>query len=198
MSAALEAYVAFITEQLERAKEVIKIVDDLKQMVTPLSLNTALGYYTEVCTALNTECRRKTIELENLRLDMTAWMGKNTVDLRKQFVIDLGKTAAYKVSKAELEDEVRSMFPHEYRAYREKEIELEAIVAWCERALHQLSRHESILTQTGQNLRTEVRSLGLEVRLNKAMDAPPSTATSSGAVPIRAFRRQLQGQQPEG
>lgn len=180
-----DAYLDFVSQQVAAAENVISLIDDLKREVTPLRINTALAHFTNVSVALNSESHRKSKHLEYLEEELQAWMDARIIRIREQFVEDLGKSAAYKISAKEIESAARAGDPEEYKRLRSQIIDLQAEVSWCNRTLIQLNKHGDILEQIGNNMRSEIRSLGVENRMNKPDMQIRSFKNQGVGVPVR-------------
>jgi len=154
-----------VNSQIEDFRKYSKLVDTMTNEVTPFEINSALACYTDVGVALNGEYQRKKIEHNKLLRLFEEWYDEKLVETRKRLQEE-STSKSIKASLKEIESELRYNNKEKYYELQEQITEAESSVSFVLRLIDQWKKHSDILINLSQNMRTELRSLSIENRVN--------------------------------
>lgn len=162
----IEDYIKFVEKTIENHKKIGDLIRN--DEIHPRELNTALGYYFNSNLALNAEYQRAKIEQAELEISFEEWWDKKFEEAKTQVrnEYEEGK-GSIKPAVKEFDTRTRSNNRVEYTSWKRKLTTAEAKTRFLLRLLETFKKYDSILVTLSNNMRTEMRTLSLEDRMNK-------------------------------
>ena len=165
----VDSYIAFVNDMIDKYKKIGELIDTDSQTVTPEKINSALSLYYNVSLALIAEYQRAKITYEAMSIDFQNWKDKNFEEA-KMTVLAEYEDKKIKPSVTEFETRARTLHEEEY-AYRTMELqEAESRMRFLLRMLDTLNKYDSILTAISYNMRSELKALSLDDRMNASVE----------------------------
>jgi hypothetical protein len=154
----------YIKTQIEIFKKGIHLINDEKD-ISPSLLNEALANFTHVNIVINIEYQKIRKKLKNLEVELGLWWDEKFVEVRRE-LNDPSLAASKWLSKSELESETRSRYKEEYKDLEQKKNNLDAQRSFIQRMTEIWKTHGNILITLSNNMRQEMRSIGVSERAN--------------------------------
>ncbi len=161
----LTEYVQFIVQEVDKYKKATVLVDQDADEVTPKTINTALSNYGTINLMLIAEYNRKKAELRQVEMDYEEWYDKKFSAIRQEMTSKV-ESKSIKISVKEIETEVRVQNTQEYKEWQAKIFKAEQQVSFFRRMLEMWKKMDSILINISYNMRSEMKSLSLDDRMN--------------------------------
>jgi hypothetical protein len=158
-------YINFVNEQVEKYKKNLKLIDENVNEVTPHMINTALSSYGTINLMLIAEYNRKKTEFRQVEMDYEEWWDEKFSTMRKEMQEGI-ESKSVKIGMKEVEIEVRVKYKEEYKEWQSKLFKAEQQISFFQRLLDLWKRMDNTLTQISFNMRSELKSLSLDNRLN--------------------------------
>ena len=158
-------FLDYVKNAIQKFGEIGKLVR--KGQVHPEEINYALAMYMETSLILNAEYQRiKMIHLD-LEEDYKRWYDEK-FDEAKERVIQEYKAngTTTKPNLKEIEIRLRNYYRKQYDDYQKKLKVANAEVRFLLRVLETYKKYDNILTNLSQNMRSEMKALSLENRVN--------------------------------
>lgn len=165
----VDSYIVFVNDMIDKYKKIGELIDTDSQTVTPEKINSALSLYYNVSLALIAEYQRAKITYEAMSIDFQNWKDRNFEEA-KATVLAGYEDKKIKPSVTEFETRARTLHEEEY-AYRTMELqEAESRMRFLLRMLDTLNKYDSILTAISYNMRSELKALSLDDRMNASVE----------------------------
>lgn len=161
-------YVDYVETQLTVYKNATELIQDGNGEITPSEINKSLGEYSRVQVGLIAEYKRLQAQQQKMQNEFTLWWDEKFVEKRRE-LNPTSSPASKWLSKYEVESEVRVANKTEYLQRKEALDDMEARVSFLKGLLDAWKRHGDIIVSLSHNMRSELRSLSLEDRSNKAV-----------------------------
>lgn len=158
----VDTYVSYVEETIRKFGKTAKLIH--KEEIRPQELNYSLASYLEVNIGLIAEFQRAIAEKVDFESQYEEWWDKKFSEKRKEMVAETSSKG--KIAVKEIDVEVRLAYPEEYQVWETKHQELTAKVNFLERLVELYKKYDSVLTTLSSNMRSELRSLNLESRMN--------------------------------
>jgi hypothetical protein len=165
--AAIVEYVKFVKDRVEKYKRVSSLVEGNE--VNPATLNRALAEYSNVNLALIGEYKRLKADVFRLELDYQEWWDKKFSQARRDLISEF-ESKTVKVSLEEIKTQTRTTNREKYRDWQEQIFAAKEKVSFMLRMIDNWKKMDSILIALAHNMRSEIRSLSLESRINSDRD----------------------------
>lgn len=166
----LEDYVQFVNDHVAKYHEYTELVRDAIE-ITPEVINTALVNYGKVYDMLIAEYYRKKADLKEVEMGYQEWWDEKFCKVRSDInKYDIAGTKW--LSRQEIESEVRNQNRDDYKDWQAKLFKAEQETNFLSRKLEQWKKLDTILINISYNMRSELKSLSLENRMNKRLDQP--------------------------
>ena len=163
-------YIEFVNDHVARYHQYTELVRDAIE-ITPEVINTALVNYGKVYDMLIAEYYRKKADLKEVQMNYEEWWDDKFCTVRRD--INKYDVAGTKwLSKQEIESEVRNQNKEEYKKWQSQLFKAEQESNFLSRKLEQWKKLDNILINISFNMRSELKSLSLENRMNKRLDNP--------------------------
>lgn len=179
----IESYIQFVEKMIGEYKKIGNLVDDQTNEITSERINTALSLYYNITLALNAEYQRQKINYESESIDFKIWEDEK-FEVAKQEVLDEYFDTKIKPSVKEFETRLRTKFKSEWKDRTLSLTAADARVRFLLRMMDTLQRYDSILTTISYNMRSELRSLSLDGRMNATPEGVMSNKTRGERVPV--------------
>ena len=165
----VDSYIAFVNDMIDKYKKIGELIDTDSQTVTSEKINSALSLYYNVSLALIAEYQRAKITYEAMSIDFQNWKDKNFEEAKATVLAEY-EDKKIKPSVTEFETRARILHEEEY-AYRTMELqEAESRMRFLLRMLDTLNKYDSILTAISYNMRSELKALSLDDRMNASVE----------------------------
>ena len=165
----VDSYIAFVNDMIDKYKKIGELIDTDSQTVTPEKINSALSLYYNVSLALIAEYQRAKITYEAMSIDFQNWKDRNFEEAKATVLAEY-EDKKIKPSVTEFETRARTLHEEEY-AYRTMELqEAESRMRFLLRMLDTLNKYDSILTAISYNMRSELKALSLDDRMNASVE----------------------------
>lgn len=161
----IEQYVKYVSETIGKCNEMGNLVNELEGAVTPQRLNTALAKYFDISSWLIAEYQRQKIVYEAEKREFDFWKDEMFEQAKRQVIYEYAETKV-KPSVTEFETRARTMHKDEYEAKLSSLETSEARMRFLLRMTDLMKSYDSILTTLSSNMRQEMRSLSLDMRMN--------------------------------
>lgn len=161
----VEDYIKFVEETIENYRKVGDLVRE--DEVRPQDLNRALAYYFNSNLALAAEYQRAKIEEAELQIQYEEWWDNVFEKARETIRKEYEESKSIKPAVKEYETRARTANRVEFSSWKRKLTKAEAKTRFLLRLLETFKKYDSILTALSNNMRSEMRSLSLEDRMNR-------------------------------
>jgi len=172
----VDRYVNYVQDQIKKMVSGLEVIDSRTEEITPNKINTALAYFTPVNLMLNAEYQRLKKEHQDYKKYFRKWQDAKFVEVKKEMYVGVAKSV--KLSKAEIETQVRVDYAKEYEEMEDLEQELEMKVDYVKLLLDQWGAHAWILRALSDNMRTEMKTLNIERSMDSFDPLAPITNTT--------------------
>lgn len=162
-------YISFVEEMIRKYKKIGELIDSDTGTVTPEKINSALSLYYNMNLALCAEYQRTKIEFEAKSIDFQNWKDR-TFEEAKATVLAEYESTRIKPSVTEFETRARTLHRAEYTERMMDLNEAESKMRFMLRMLETLNKYDSILTAISYNMRSELRALSLDDRMNASVE----------------------------
>ena len=156
-------YIKYVKEIIDKYSKASKLIEG--DEVTPQALNSALANYIETNLCLISEYQRAKISLYKITRDYDRWYDQEFIRIRKKMIEEID-TKTIKIAVKEVETQLRVECSDKYYEFQDKINEAEYQVSLLLRLLEQYKKFDSVLVNLSQNMRSELRSLSVENRIN--------------------------------
>ena len=183
----VDSYIAFVNDMIDKYKKIGELIDTDSQTVTPEKINSALSLYYNVSLALIAEYQRAKITYEAMSIDFQNWKDRNFEEAKATVLAEY-EDKKIKPSVTEFETRARTLHEEEY-AYRTMELqEAESRMRFLLRMLDTLNKYDSILTAISYNMRSELKALSLDDRMNASVEgvSQNKVRTITRRIPVDA------------
>lgn len=167
-------YIEYVNTQIKKYGKTAKLIQD--NSISPESLNRALGEYLEVNLGLLVEYQRAKLNEASIADQYQQWYDRAFVNVKSQMNSDSTKTAKFALKEYEIQ--LRHQYQKEYYEWSAKKNESQMKVRMLLRIVDLYKKYDNILTTLSANMRSEIRSLSIETRMN----ADPETATRNKVI----------------
>jgi len=182
MIEALEEYVKFVNTTVTNYQKSVQLVDKEADEVTPQMINTALSNYGGVSLMLIAEYNRKKAELRQEQIEYGKWWDEKYSNMRRKMQGEVPKTT--KIAQKEVEIEVRVQNRIEYDTKQACIFEAEQKVSFYLRLLDMWRKMDNILVNISFNMRSELRALSIDSRMNSQKAMMGSMPYKDQATPL--------------
>lgn len=159
-------YIAFVQEQIALYQEFSTL--SRLDHITPEAINSALANYQTIHTGLIGEYNRaKTNEYE-LNKKFSRWWDEKFYDVKKE--LNRNVNSKIKISVTEYENELKFKYADEYWALKDELHVAETKTSFLRRLVESWKKFDNILVNLSLNMRSELRALSLENRINADTD----------------------------
>lgn len=162
-------YIEFVNDMIEKYKKIGELIDPDSNTVTPERINSALSLYYNVNLALCAEYQRAKINYEAMSIDFQNWKDKNFEEAKATVLAEY-EDKKIKPSVTEFETRARTLHEAEYSLKTMELQEAESRMRFLLRMLDTLNKFDSILTAISYNMRSELKALSLDDRMNASVE----------------------------
>lgn len=162
-------YIEFVNDMIEKYKKIGELIDPDSNTVTPERINSALSLYYNVNLALCAEYQRAKIQYEAMSIDFQNWKDKNFEEAKATVLAEY-EDKKIKPSVTEFETRARTLHEAEYSLKTMELQEAESRMRFLLRMLDTLNKFDSILTAISYNMRSELKALSLDDRMNASVE----------------------------
>ena len=166
----VNSYIAFVNDMIDEYRKIGELVDKNSGTVTPEKINTALAQYYNVNLALCAEYQRAKINYEGMSIDFQNWKDKNFEEAKASVMAEYESNSKAKPSVTEFETRARTLHQEEYTKRTMELQEAESRMRFLLRMLDTLNKFDSILTAISYNMRSELKALSLDDRMNASIE----------------------------
>lgn len=180
-------YIEFVNDMIDKYKKIGELIDIDTQTVTPERINSALSLYYNVSLALIAEYQRAKINYEAMSIDFQNWKDRNFEEAKATVLAEYENNTKIKPSVTEFETRARTLHEAEYSLKSMELNEAESRMRFLLRMLDTLNKFDSILTAISYNMRSELKALSLDERMNASVEGVSQNkvrALSSKRVPV--------------
>ena len=180
-------YIEFVNDMIDKYKKIGELIDNDTQTVTPERINSALSLYYNVSLALIAEYQRAKINYEAMSIDFQNWKDRNFEEAKATVLAEYENNTKIKPSVTEFETRARTLHEAEYSLKSMELNEAESRMRFLLRMLDTLNKFDSILTAISYNMRSELKALSLDERMNASMEGVSQNkvrALSNKRVPV--------------
>ncbi len=167
-------YIEYVNAQIKKFGKTSKLIQD--NTITPEALNRALGEYLEVNLALLSEYQRAKLNEVSIADEYQQWYDKAFTSVKSQMNSNSEKTIKFALKEYEIQ--LRHQYQKEYYEWSSKIKESQMKVRFLLRVVDLYKKYDNILTTLSSNMRSEIRSLSLDTRMN----ADPKIATRNKVI----------------
>lgn len=157
-------YIEFVDNMIKNYKEVGDLINDVGN-ISPEKINSALALYYNTSLAINAEYQRQKINYEAESIEFKIWEDEK-FQLAKENVFAEYADTKIKPSVKEFETRMRLMNKDEWKIRTISLAESNARMRFLFRLAENLKRYDNILTTISYNMRSEMKSLSLDSRMN--------------------------------
>lgn len=157
-------YIEFVDNMIKNYKEVGDLINDAGN-ISPEKINSALALYYNTSLAINAEYQRQKINYEAESIEFKIWEDEK-FQLAKENVFAEYADTKIKPSVKEFETRMRLMNKDEWKIRTISLAESNARMRFLFRLAENLKRYDNILTTISYNMRSEMKSLSLDSRMN--------------------------------
>ena len=165
----VNSYIEFVNDMIEKYKKIGELIDPDSNTVTPEKINSALSLYYNVNLALCAEYQRAKIQYEAMSIDFQNWKDKNFEEAKATVLAEY-EDKKIKPSVTEFETRARTLHEAEYSLRTMELQEAESRMRFLLRMLETLNKFDSILTAISYNMRSELKALSLDDRMNASIE----------------------------
>lgn len=166
----VNSYIGFVNDMISEYRKIGDLVDRNSGTVTPEKINTALAQYYNVNLALCSEYQRAKIGYEAMSIDFQNWKDRNFEEAKASVMAEYEANSKVKPSVTEFETRARTLHRDEYTRRTMELQESESRMRFLLRMLDTLNKFDSILTAISYNMRSELRALSLDDRMNASVE----------------------------
>ena len=180
-------YIEFVNDMIDKYKKIGELIDTNTQTVTPERINSALSLYYNVSLALIAEYQRAKINYEAMSIDFQNWKDRNFEEAKATVLAEYENNTKIKPSVTEFETRARTLHEAEYSLKSMELNEAESRMRFLLRMLDTLNKFDSILTAISYNMRSELKALSLDERMNASVEGVSQNkvrALSNKRVPV--------------
>lgn len=180
-------YIEFVNDMIDKYKKIGELIDNDTQTVTPERINSALSLYYNVSLALIAEYQRAKINYEAMSIDFQNWKDRNFEEAKATVLAEYENNTKIKPSVTEFETRARTLHEAEYSLKSMELNEAESRMRFLLRMLDTLNKFDSILTAISYNMRSELKALSLDERMNASVEGVSQNkvrALSNKRVPV--------------
>ena len=180
-------YIEFVNDMIDKYKKIGELIDTDTQTVTPERINSALSLYYNVSLALIAEYQRAKINYEAMSIDFQNWKDRNFEEAKATVLAEYENNTKIKPSVTEFETRARTLHEAEYSLKSMELNEAESRMRFLLRMLDTLNKFDSILTAISYNMRSELKALSLDERMNASVEGVSQNkvrALSNKRVPV--------------
>lgn len=168
-------YIDYVNTQIKKFGKTSKLIQN--NTISPESLNRALGEYLEVNLGLLSEYQLAKLNEIAVTDEYQQWYDKAFVNIKSQMNSNSEKKTA-KFALKEYEIQLRHQYQKEYYEWSSRIKESQMKVRFLLRIVDLYKKYDNILTTLSSNMRSEIRSLSLEGRMN----TEPEIATRNKVI----------------
>lgn len=180
----VEQYVKYVSDIIGKCDKMGNLIDELEGAVTPQRLNTALAMYFDISSWLIAEYQRQKIVYEAEKREFDLWKDEIFEQAKRQVIYDYAETKV-KPSVTEFETRARTSHKDEYESRLASVETSEARMRFLLRMTELMKSYDSILTTLSSNMRQEMRSLSLDMRMNSTPQGVSANKVRTGGFPTR-------------
>ena len=162
-------YIEFVNDMITKYKKIGELIDPESGTVTPERINSALSLYYNVNLALCAEYQRAKINYEALSIDFQDWKDRNFEEAKATVLAEY-EDKKIKPSVTEFETRARTLHREEYTRRTMELSEADSRMRFLLRMLDTLNKFDSILTAISYNMRSELKALSLDDRMNASVE----------------------------
>jgi len=156
----------YIKTTIDEYMEVAQLIQD--NQVTPSSVNLALAKYQELNLKLIAGYQRAKIENANKQNEYQQWYDEKFIKARKTLSAEL-ESKKLKISVAEIETLTRVENKDEYYKWKTELSISEYKESFMRRLVEQYKKWDSVLLTISSNMRSELKNLTFENRLDSVI-----------------------------
>jgi hypothetical protein len=156
-------FIKYVEETIAKYNKHVSLVSN--DEISPYMICLALADYMTVNHMLLSEYQRRKVELCGVQDEYDDWMDDKFYTVRSK-MIEQNKAKTAKISIKEIDNAVKVEHKNEYKIYRNKIREAEFKVSFIRRLLESWKKLDGILCTISTNLRTEMKALSLQDRMN--------------------------------
>lgn len=157
-------YINYVNKQIKKFGKTAKLIEN--DSITPQALNRSLGEYLEINLGLLAEYQRAKLNEALLTDQYQQWYDKAFVNIKSQMNSDSDSNKTIKFALKEYETQLRHQYNKEYYEWASKIREAHMKVRFLLRIVDLYKKYDNILTTLSSNMRSEIRSLSIENRMN--------------------------------
>jgi hypothetical protein len=161
----MEQFIQYVENTIAKYNQHSTLVNNNE--VSPYLVCLALADYMYVNNMLLAEYQRRKVELCQVQDEFDDWMDDKFYQTR-QAMITANAAKTSKIAVKEIDNRVKVENKDDYKAYRNKVREADFKVSFIRRLLESWKKLDSILCTLSSNLRTEMKALSLQDRINKS------------------------------
>lgn len=158
------SYVDYVEEQLNKWEKYHNMVTG--DYVTPEMINTALAEYSKILISLIAELGRIKQKYVDEEMEFNIWFSKKYKETREK-LCPFNSSANKWPSKTEIESYVRVEYENEYREKHKALKEIEGKMNFIDGLLSGWKKRDQVIISLANNMRSEMRELSIERRINK-------------------------------
>jgi len=155
-------YIEYVTKAITKFGRTSKLINN--NQISPESLNRALGEYLEVNLALLAEYQRAKLTEAQISDDYQQWYDSAFINTKAKLNSDVNRST--KIAVKEYEIQLRHDYNKEYYEWSAKIKESQLKVRFILRIVDLYKKYDNILTTLSSNMRSEIRTLTIEDRMN--------------------------------
>ena len=165
----VNSYIEFVNDMIAKYKRIGELIDPESGTVTPERINSALSLYYNVNLALCAEYQRAKINYEAMSIDFQNWKDRNFEEAKATVLAEY-EDKKIKPSVTEFETRARTLHREEYTRRTMELSEADSRMRFLLRMLDTLNKFDSILTAISYNMRSELKALSLDDRMNASVE----------------------------
>ena len=169
LSEKVNSYIEFVNDMIAKYKRIGELIDPESGTVTPERINSALSLYYNVNLALCAEYQRAKINYEAMSIDFQDWKDRNFEEAKATVLAEY-EDKKIKPSVTEFETRARTLHREEYTRRTMELSEADSRMRFLLRMLDTLNKFDSILTAISYNMRSELKALSLDDRMNASVE----------------------------
>jgi len=155
-------YINYVNTQIEKFGRTAKLIEN--NSISPESLNRALGEYLEVNLALLAEYQRAKLNEASIADQYQQWYDKAFTNVKEQMNADSEKSIKFALKEYEIQ--LRHQYSKEYYEWSSRIKKSQMKVRFLLRIVDLYKKYDNILTTLSANMRSEIKSLSIENRMN--------------------------------
>lgn len=167
MTKELQKYIQNVNKIIVEYKQYTEIINH--DVITPKMINEGLANYGAILFTLSAEYSRKKAEVFTIEEDFKMWWNEKFVAVRRKFN-DNGLAASKWLSKSELEAETKVLHKIEYMDKHAQVFAIKEELKLYSNLIDIWKKWDSILMTLAYNMRSELKALSAENRINAPAD----------------------------